>query len=118
MENIPPTSDALLQHAKRATYQATVWTSSHNVQQNRPAPESWGWEWDEHGKEWTPVWTTLPMASSVCMELVRCSCKSEKGCGIRCSCFCHALLYVNVVVCLETLVHFNCIFFVKFDITQ
>jgi len=86
MENIPPTSDALLQHARRATYQASVWASSHNVQQNRPTPESWGWKWDEHSKEWTPVWTTLPMASSACMDLVKCSCKSEKGCGTRCGC--------------------------------
>ena len=85
MENIPPTSDTLLQHAKRVTYQASVWTSSHNIQQNRPTPESQGWEWDEHGKEWTPVWTTQPTASSACMELVKCSCKSEKGCGTRCS---------------------------------
>jgi len=55
MENIPPTSNALLQHTKRATYQASVWTSSHHVQQNRPKSESWGLEWDEHSKEWTPV---------------------------------------------------------------
>ena len=51
MENIPPTSDALLQHAKRATYQASVWASSHNFQQNRPTPESWERKWDEHDKE-------------------------------------------------------------------
>ena len=42
MESVPLTSDALLQHAKRATYQASVWASSHNFQQNRPTPESWG----------------------------------------------------------------------------
>jgi len=43
--------------------------------------KSWGWEWDGHSKEWTPVWTTQPIASNACMELVRCSCKSEKRCG-------------------------------------
>ena len=32
MENIPPMSDVLLQHAKRATYQASIWISSHNSQ--------------------------------------------------------------------------------------
>ena len=45
MENIPPTSDALLQHVKRATYQASIWATSQNSQQERPTPESWGWKW-------------------------------------------------------------------------
>ena len=30
MENIPPTSDALLQYIKRATYQVSVWGISQN----------------------------------------------------------------------------------------
>ena len=51
MENIPPTSDALLQHAKRATYQASLWTSSHNSQQNQSTPDSWDWNWDELDKD-------------------------------------------------------------------
>lgn len=42
MENIPPTADALLQHARRAAYQASVWATSENTQQRRPTPESWG----------------------------------------------------------------------------
>ena len=79
MENIPLTSDALLQHAKRAAYQASVWASIHNFQQNRATPDSWGWNWDEHGKEWIPVWTTQPITFTACMEQVKCSCKSEKG---------------------------------------
>ena len=51
VENIPSTSDALLQHVKRATYQASVWATNHNSQQERPTPESWGWKWDVCGKE-------------------------------------------------------------------
>ena len=96
MENILPTSDALLQHAKRATYQASIWTSSHNSQQNQSMPDSWGWNWDEHDKVWIPVWTTQPIASSACMEFVKCSCKSEKGCGTRCSCKKASLLCTNL----------------------
>jgi len=86
MENIPPTSDALLQHAKRAAYQASVWTSSQDCQQNRPKLESWGWTWDECSKEWQPVWINQPIASNSCLELIKCACKSEKGCGARCGC--------------------------------
>ena len=35
MDSIPPTADALLQHAKRAAYQASVWTSSQDSEQRR-----------------------------------------------------------------------------------
>ena len=86
MESIPPTSNALLQHAKRVAYQASVWARSEITQQRRPTPESWGWTWDECSRKWVPVWTTQPIASKACQELVKCSCKSNKGCGARCSC--------------------------------
>ena len=60
-------------------------TSQHS-QQTRPTPESWGWKWDECEKEWTPVWPTQPIASTACIELVKCGYKSEKGRGTRCTC--------------------------------
>ena len=87
MENIPPTRDALLHHAKRAVYQASVWAISEQIQQNRPSPETWGWQWDKDTKSWTPVWTTSPIASKACLELIKCSCRSTRGCGARyCGC--------------------------------
>ena len=86
MENIPPTADALLHHARRAAYQARVWATSEKAQQRRPTPESWGWTWDENNKKWEPVWMTQGIASKACQELVKCGCKSEKGRGARCSC--------------------------------
>ena len=82
MESIPPTADALLQ---RAAYQVSVWTSSQDSEQRRPTPESWGWTWDECTKKWRPIWITQPTASNSCLELIKCACKSEKGCGARCS---------------------------------
>lgn len=39
MENIPPTSDAVLQDVKRVAYQASVWATSQNSQQKRITPE-------------------------------------------------------------------------------
>ena len=39
IENIPSTADALLLHAKQPAYQASVWTSSQDFQQNWPKPE-------------------------------------------------------------------------------
>ena len=84
METIPPTQDALLQHCKRVMYQAGIWTTSDIDQQRTPSPEGWGWTLD--GDKWLPVWTTQPVVSKACSELVKCACKSDKGCGARCSC--------------------------------
>ncbi len=84
METIPPTQDALLQHCKRAIYQAGIWTTSDLAQQQTPSPEGWGWTLDDD--KWLPVWTTQPVASEACSKLVKCGCKSDKGCGPRCSC--------------------------------
>lgn len=85
MESIPPTQEALLQHSKRAAYQARIWASSNQVQQKTQTPEGCGWTLDTETKSWRPVWSSLPMASKACSELVKCGCKSE-SCGARCSC--------------------------------
>ena len=82
IDNIPPTSAALLQHLKRAIFQCHVWYQSLNPSQNLPDPSNWGWVKDDSG--WQPVWTTLPEATKVCLELIKCGC--QKGCGIRCKC--------------------------------
>lgn len=86
MEKIPPTQDALLQHARRAAYQASSWATSESIEQNRHSPETWGWQLDQDTKSWTPVWTISPIASKACLELIKCSCKSARGCGARCGC--------------------------------
>ncbi len=84
MESIPPTQDALLQHSKRVVYQAGIWTTSELAQQHTPTPEGHGWTFDS--QSWCPIWSTLPLSSKACSELVKCSCKNVKGCGARCSC--------------------------------
>ena len=84
MDHIPPTQDALLQHMKRVAYQSGIWATSELAQQPTPSPEGWGWTLDEKTQVWLPVWSTLPMASKACNELIKCACKS--GCGARCSC--------------------------------
>ena len=85
MERLPPTQDALLQHTKRAVYQAGIWCTSELSEQHIPTPEDWGWSLDEE-KNWIPVWNTLPIAAKACSELVKCSCRSQNGCGSRCAC--------------------------------
>ena len=85
METIPPSQDARLQHCKRVAYQAGIWSTSDKAQQEIPSPEGHGWKLTEECK-WSPVWMTLPVASKACTELVRCGCKSSRGCGGRCAC--------------------------------
>ena len=72
LENIPQPQAALLQHTRRAVYQAGhIWGKP-----TRPSPSDWGWEKNEN--EWKPVWTLLPQAQQICYKLIYCGCK--KGC--------------------------------------
>jgi hypothetical protein len=84
LENIPPSRDALQEHTKRAVFQAGyVWTQATVRRPEVPSPEDWCWERGDNG--WTPTWTTLPEASKVCKELVRCGCR--KSCSGLSRCF-------------------------------
>lgn len=81
--NIPPTRDALMQHIKRAAYQAYVWSQTLVVSPTLPSPSDCGWKLE--GSDWHPVWMTLPEADKCCPELIRCGCKT--GCTTRrCKC--------------------------------
>jgi len=97
LENIPPTQAALIQHVRRAAYQAgLVWGQSLVTQQKLPSPGIWGWE--EYEGEWIPKWTDLPEASVACQELVRCGCK--KSCQGRCKCYTSNLSCTSLCACL------------------
>ena len=85
MENLHPTQEALLQHAKRATYQAGIWATSDHIQQQTPSAEGYGWTWDKEVKTWQPVWSRLSVEATACSELIRCGCKSHGGCGAMCN---------------------------------
>jgi len=93
IENIPPTSDALLQHCKRAALQAHIWRDC--LYANGPAydPTEWGWKVANDGG-FAPLWCTIPDISSHCAELVKCSCKTVcQNCkcrryGLRCTKLC------------------------------
>ena len=40
IDRLPPTQNALLQHVRRAVYQAGVWTTSTHTHQTVPSPEN------------------------------------------------------------------------------
>ena len=85
LEAILPTHDALLQHIKRAIYQASCWRQSLITQQTLPDPNAWGQHQEENGG-FSIKWITILQASAVCCELVCCRCNPEKGCKGRCKC--------------------------------
>ena len=83
MDAIPPTKDAFIQHLKRAVSQSVyIWNQATLADPEIPIASEWGWE--KTGSQWSPVWTTIPQASDVCKELLRCGC--IKSCSGRCSC--------------------------------
>ena len=86
MEGIPPTRAALLEHIKRAAFQAGhVWGQSTLPSPDLPSPSEWGWKRSTTGT-WETCWTALPQATQACRELLRCGCKKEKGCRGQCKC--------------------------------
>ena len=83
IEKIPPTKGALLQHTKRAVYQAGyICSQALTPSSNLPNPVFWGWSLDANG--WIPFLTNQPDAFSTCYELVHCGCL--KGCKKKCKC--------------------------------
>ena len=83
-EAIPPTRDALLQHVKRAAYQAgCIWSQSTVCQPETQSPADWGWT--KKGDLWQIFWTELLPIAESCEQLTKCGCKSE--CHGRCKCY-------------------------------
>ena len=81
---LPPTRAALLQHTKRAAYQAGhIWAKMMIPDPELPSPDGWGWS-KKPGGGWSIYWTTLTEASAACRELLRFGRKS--GCRGRCKC--------------------------------
>ena len=73
LENIPPLKAALLQHVKRASFQAShVWGQALIANPTLPSPSEWGWQKEDNDGQWTPLWTILPEASKGCRELIKC----------------------------------------------
>ena len=87
MENIPPSQAALLEHSRRAIYQAGIWATADQTQEDLPSPETWGWS--KYSGTWKPYWTSLQHASKACRELIQCGCNTKAGCiavAAKCSC--------------------------------
>ena len=58
MNKLPPTKDVLLQHVRRAVYQARIWTISTQTHMVIPSPQDFAWI--NVSQSWVPVWVTIP----------------------------------------------------------
>lgn len=84
MERLPPTKDALNQHALRAIHQsANIWGHSIDKHIETVDPENWGWERNDDGT-FHPKWMTILDAAKSCLEISKCGCKNCTP--NRCSC--------------------------------
>ncbi len=72
--HIPPFFGALIEHVRRAAYQAGYcWSQSLQPMANLSQPEKWGWT-RSNEETWEVLWSKLPKASKVCRELLSCGC--------------------------------------------
>lgn len=82
IESIPPTSDALFNHLKRAMLQCFVWTNCLTRESVSPDPCEWGWK--KIGEIYEPVWSAnADMTIDKLQELIACKCKLN---CTRCRC--------------------------------
>ena len=76
LRKLPPSSEPLFQHTKRACYQAGyLWNESfENI--DLPDPSNWGWATDENGKL-KPLWKSE--CSNIEVEIFITSCSCQKA---------------------------------------
>lgn len=86
LDMLPPTSDALELHIKRANFQAKVWMQADTAMMDLADPTSTG-AWKEVNGELEKVWTRKPSVPQSCRALVSCGCKTK--CRTA-ACQCHS----------------------------
>lgn len=82
--SIPPTSDALFQHCRRANYQAAIMKHCLTGKMCAPSPIGSGWHIEDG--ELAVTWMTTNPAPDSVLQVVHCSCKTTKCETERCSC--------------------------------
>ena len=95
--SMPPTSDALYQHCKRANYQAAI--MRHSLQAVMCAPTPVGNGWHVEDGELTVTWMTRNPAPDSVLQVVHCGCKLGKCETGRCSCLSAKLSCTDLCLC-------------------
>ena len=85
-DSLPPCSDTIRQHIKRAHYQTVIWEKAYLPHIDVPSPASSGWSIDQDGVL-VPVWSTIGPVPQSCLEFVYCkSCRVDKCNSKQCCC--------------------------------
>jgi hypothetical protein len=95
-EALPPTSDALHHHIKRAHYQSIVWKKAHDPIQELTSPSDWGWKTTDAGLK--PVLMTAEAIPASSLEMISCNCRTHCK-GQRCKYRKAKLLYTALCGC-------------------
>ena len=108
-EALPPTSDALYLHIKRAHYQSLIWKLAYCPRPDLPEPEDWAWEMTDMGL--IPILMTRDGIPDSALKLTFCNCKTKCksnrcGCrkaGLSCTINCGCGESNNVISCMNAL---------------
>ena len=95
--SIPPTSDALLQHCKRANYQAKIMRSCVKQKIGAPSPTEHGWHLEDGQLHVT--WMTRNPAPDSVLHVIHCGCRGSACETNRCSCFTAGLCCTDLCRC-------------------
>lgn len=90
LPSLPPTSEAIALHVRRAHYQACTWRAALESDPPSIDPNEYGWKADQSTKTLIPVALpaqVLPAPAAV-LSLLCCSCSTAEPCANR-RCSCH-----------------------------
>ena len=96
-KSLPPCKDALLQHIKRCSYQATI--HHRSLQQTIAAPSPNGYGWSVKDGAIDVVWKTKAAAPESLLKVVKCGCKTTKCIKGGCSCLTNKLPCTDMCRC-------------------
>ena len=96
-QQLPPTRDALLCHAKRTSYATAVIKRSLQRFPEVPSPNGYGWKL-QNG-ELSIVWMLRKPAPDEILELINCNCRKSKCSTQACLCKTHGLKCTDLCGC-------------------
>ena len=97
--SLPPCKNALIQHSRRANYQAAIHRKALIPYIYAPSPDGHGWAVNDG--EIKVVWMTQPSAPDKLLVSVSCSCKVSKCLQGRCSCRKQDLVCTDLCKCTD-----------------
>eukprot|EP00794_Sanderia_malayensis_P002342 gene2342-2695_t len=96
-QQLPPTSDELLQHCKRVSYVAGIVKRAFEPNPEVPSLHGFGWKINSDALE--IEWMTKSPAPDSILELVSCNCKKAKCATQNCVCVSHGLKCTDMCGC-------------------